>query len=144
MATGLCFIGGSGLLCVLLAGDLLWKKLHDGTMLVLTVSAASLVLGCHFRHVASEPPLRGSGWLRSCGRLSYEIYLTHMFVVFAVVACFKATSASMRGGFWWYPPTVAICWLLGALVARGFSEPAHRALLSRFARGPRRRSPTSR
>ncbi|MBL8742673.1 MAG: acyltransferase [Myxococcales bacterium] len=137
VAIALCVTGGLGLLSVFFAGDLLWRALRDGMMLVLTLSAACLVLGFHWRHAASKAPLPGLGWLRSCGRLSYEIYLTHMFVVFGLVACFKAAGASMRSGFWWYLPAVALSWLLGALVARAFSEPANRALLARWAREPR-------
>jgi peptidoglycan/LPS O-acetylase OafA/YrhL len=136
LATGLCVAGGLGLAGVLLAGDVLWRALRDGIMLVLTTSAACLVLGCHWRQRASRAPIRAFGWLRSFGRLSYEIYLTHMFVVFAVLECFEAAGGAMRGGFWWYLPALASCWLLGALAARAFSEPANRALLRRFVEAP--------
>ncbi len=135
LAAALCVAGGLGLASVFLAGDVLWRALRDGIMLVLTLSAACLVLGCHWRQRASRAPVRGFGWLRSFGQLSYEIYLTHMFVVFAVLECFEAAGGAMRAGFWWYAPAVASSWLLGALVARAFSEPANRALLRRFGEG---------
>jgi peptidoglycan/LPS O-acetylase OafA/YrhL len=80
--------------------------------------------------------LRGLGWLRSFGRLSYEIYLSRMFVVFAIVAAFRAGGGDLRAGFWWYLPAVALCWMLGALVARLYSEPCDRALRRRWLATP--------
>src|SRR5690606_42091726 len=97
-------------------------------MLVLTASAAVLVLGLHWGHARGARPLRGLGWLRSFGRQSYEVYLTHMFVVFAIVAAFRAAGGDVRTGAWWYLPALALCWALGALVARWYSEPCARAL----------------
>ena len=78
---------------------------------------------------------RGLGWLRAQGRRSYEIYLTHMFVVYSLVALFKASGGDMRGGWLWYVPAVLLCWGLGELVARGFSDPVERALRTRWLRG---------
>ncbi len=134
-ATGLCVLGAVGLLAVLGWGGVLWPLLGNGTMLLLTASAACLVTGLHWRQshgLASAP--RGTAWLRSCGRLSYEIYLTHMFVVFAIVGAFKLTGGGMRGGFWWYLALLPLCWGLGWALARGFSEPCERALRRRWLR----------
>ena len=48
-------------------------------MLVLTGSAAASVIAARWRAVAGAARAsRAFAWLRSCGRLSYEIYLTHM------------------------------------------------------------------
>ncbi len=129
LVNALVVIGSIGMLSVFIFGDLLWALLRDGMMLVLTFSAALLVVGLHWRHASVKAtPWRALGWLRSCGRLSYEIYLTHMFVVFAVVGWFKTHGAYMRAGHWWYLPSVLLCWLLGAAVARYFSEPCERAM----------------
>ncbi len=65
------------------------------------------------------------------GRLSYEIYLGHMFVVVAVVAVYRSCGAQASSGFLWYLPAVALSWLLGALVAHGFSIPCERVLRRR-------------
>ncbi len=132
-ATLLCVLGATGIIAVLGWGGVLWKVLGNGTMLVLTISAACLIMGLHWRQsrgLASAP--RGTGWLRSFGRLSYEVYLTHMFVVFAVVGLFRLSGGDMRNGFWWYPPVLLLCWALGAVVARLFSEPCDRALRRRW------------
>jgi peptidoglycan/LPS O-acetylase OafA/YrhL len=126
--------GALGLAAAAFAGRELWPLIHDGYMLLLTASAMALVLGMHWRvayGVAS--PMRGLGWLRSCGRLSYEIYLTHMFVVTAVVRLFRASGAPRTWDVLWYLPAVALCWLLGSLVARYVSVPSERALRRRLS-----------
>ncbi|TKR30209.1 acyltransferase [Luteimonas gilva] len=120
--------GACGLVLVWFAGTELWRAIGNGYMLALTLSAAGLILGLHWHHAAVRRPFPGLGWLRSMGRLSYEIYLTHMFVVFAIVGAFRAAGEDMRNGFWWHLPAVLLCWLLGAAVARWFSDPAERAV----------------
>ncbi|MGH8373302.1 MAG: acyltransferase family protein, partial [Gammaproteobacteria bacterium] len=85
----LCGAGTIGLGAVLFAGDILWPVLHDSYMLLLTFSVLCLVAGLYWREEAGwRYALPGLGWLRACGRLSYEIYLTHMFVVYAAVRLF--------------------------------------------------------
>ena len=78
------------------------------------------------------------GWLRSLGQRSYEIYLTHMFVVFALLSFFLRIEKPS-----WFVPvyfllTVAFAGALGALVARSYSEPMNRWLRNRFGDGPER------
>ena len=68
------------------------------------------------------------GWLRSFGRLSYEVYLTHMFIVWPVVRAYKAYGGGLRRGILWYLPALALSWLLGWLVARYISTPSERWL----------------
>ena len=128
-ADALCAGGGLGLFTALLFGPWLWPALGNGTMLVLTASVACLLVGMHWRRrLAPRTPRRVLGWLRAQGRLSYEIYLTHMFVVFSAVALFRAWRGDMRNGWLWYPPIVLACWLLGAATARWFSDPCDRAV----------------
>jgi peptidoglycan/LPS O-acetylase OafA/YrhL len=62
------------------------------------------------------------------GSHSYEIYLTHMFVVFGGIALFRSIGGSDGQGLLWYVPIVLLCWLLGIAVARYFSVPCDRAL----------------
>ena len=122
---GLGALGTAGLLAALCCGGFLWRFLGNGSVLLLTFSAALLVLACHWGNGA---PLPGTGWLRSFGRLSYEVYLTHMFLVWPVVRGFKALGGGLRWGFLWYPPAVAAAWALGWVVARYFSVPSEHAL----------------
>jgi peptidoglycan/LPS O-acetylase OafA/YrhL len=75
--------------------------------------------------------------LVACGRLSYEIYLTHMFIVLTAVAWF-ARERQPAGAV--YPMLVAIlvlCWALGAIVERGISTPANHWIRRKLA--PERR-----
>ncbi len=129
----LCVAGTSGIASILLIEDILWNTLQDGCLLLLTLSVACLLVGLQWRErMGASRPLRGFGWLRSFGRLSYEIYLTHMFVVFGAVQLFKAGGSDMQQGWMWYLPVVALCWLLGALVGRYFSTPSDLALRKRL------------
>lgn len=126
-------LGALGVAAVLLFEDNLWPFLGNGTILLLTLSAACLVFAFHAHALVSPGwKLRSTGWMQSLGRLSYEIYLTHMFVILAVVRLFKATGATPRWAILWYPPALALAWLLGWLVARYFSTPAEQRIRRRF------------
>jgi len=132
-----CAIGMAGLYLVMVDGAWLWNLIHNGYMLVLTGSALCLVLASHGAAMSDRPrPLRGFGWLRSWGRLSYEIYLTHMFVVFAVVRLYKAVDGDAALGFLWYLPALPLCWLLGMWVERYVSTPAEGWLRERMLAVP--------
>jgi len=61
-----------------------------------------------------------------------EIYLTHMFVVIAMLRIFSSTGASMGSGVLWYAPTIAACWVLGWVVAHYFSGPCDRGIRRRL------------
>lgn len=129
MRRAMCVAGVLGIACNLLFGSVLWPLIGNGLMLVLTLSAGLLLIALH-RDVAAAP--RGTRWLASMGRLSYEIYLTHMFIVFAAVALYRTTVADPRFGFLWYAPIVLSCWLLGAILAHVWSIPCDRALRARW------------
>lgn len=134
VAGTLGIIGALGLYFVMFEGKLLWQTMHDGYMLVLTAAALCLVLASAWTtHIT---PRRGLGWLRSWGRLSYEIYLTHMFVVYGTVRIFKAAGGELSLGFLWYLPALPLCWLLGYLVERYVSTPAERWLRARWLHPP--------
>jgi len=126
-------LGGLGLVAVLCFENRLWPLLGNGTLLLLTLASVCLVLAFHLQARTGDlRPVPGTGWLRSCGRLSYEIYLTHMFVVWPVVRAFKASGAGLWWGILWYLPALALSWLLGWLVARYLSVPSERALRQRL------------
>lgn len=128
----LSVVGTLGLVAILFVEDKLWPLLGNGVMLILTPATACLALAFHWQARTARPwAFAAFGWLRSFGRLSYEIYLTHMFVVFAVIHRYKAHGANLWWGFLWYLPAVALSWLLGWLVARYISLPSERALRDR-------------
>jgi peptidoglycan/LPS O-acetylase OafA/YrhL len=72
------------------------------------------------------------------GQRSYEIYLTHMFVVLGAFAVFVAWGKSLRAVWWVFGAVIVVATLLGWVVSVGFSEPLNRWLRrkerARFAR----------
>ena len=107
--------GWAALYTVLFADGWVWKIVHHGFGLLLAVAAACIVIGAHWQESAqsSKAPIRGLNWLRSCGRLSYEVYLSHMFCVFGGLALFNWSGPSGPWRFLWYPPILLASWLLG-------------------------------
>lgn len=129
----LMLAGSVGLAAVLLMGWILWATLRDSYLLLLTSSVTCLLISLHWSEVQGwRFPVPGFGWLRSLGRLSYEVYLTHMFVVFGAVQLYKALGAVVSLGWLWYPPIVLVCWGLGLAVARFISTPADQGLRRRL------------
>jgi len=66
------------------------------------------------------------------GEHSYEVYLTHMFVVFALFQLFVDAGKPMKAVAALFLTVIVISGLFGALVARFYSEPMNRALRKRF------------
>ncbi|MGI4747666.1 MAG: acyltransferase family protein [Janthinobacterium lividum] len=140
MAAG--YLGTAALAVLFLWEDAVYRLLGNGTMLMLTGSVALLLAafqwGWGHRFTA-----KGTGWLRSFGALSYEIYLTHMFVVFSVVGLFHLSGASLRSGWLWFILVLTVSWCLGRLVDRTLSSSADRWIRARFAVSSRTRTPAT-
>jgi len=62
------------------------------------------------------------------GQRSYEIYLTHMFVVIAAFAVFDAWGKPLRWAWWMFGVVIVVATLLGWVVSVEFSEPVNRWL----------------
>lgn len=71
---------------------------------------------------------RATGLLRWYGRNSYEVYLTHMMPIFALLPLANRFGSTGRLAPLWYLMMTAVAGLLGAAVARFFSEPLNRKL----------------
>jgi peptidoglycan/LPS O-acetylase OafA/YrhL len=75
---------------------------------------------------------RGTSLLRAVGRCSYEIYLTHMFIVLGFFIAFRAFFGKHVLHPAFYPACYALVlilsMLLGYAVSRWFSEPVNRGL----------------
>jgi len=69
------------------------------------------------------------------GRRSYEIYLTHMFIVFALLHLFLAAGKPMMGVPLFFIGVILLAALLGESVARFYSEPMNRLIRRRFGDG---------
>jgi len=62
------------------------------------------------------------------GQRSYEIYLTHMFVVIGAFFLFDAGGKPLRVVRWVFAAVIVVATLLGWVVSVGFSEPMNRWL----------------
>ncbi len=74
--------------------------------------------------------------LLAYGRRSYEIYLTHMFVVFACFNLFMRTRRSLHLVPALFVLAIVVSGVLGQLVGRLYTEPANRWLRTRFGVDP--------
>lgn len=72
------------------------------------------------------------------GQRSYEVYLTHMFLVFALFQLFVIWGKPMIAVPALFLVVIILSGLLGELVARSYSEPANRFLRERWGEGANR------
>ncbi|HUZ95618.1 MAG TPA: acyltransferase [Edaphobacter sp.] len=95
-----------------------------------------LALGtCMLVAVAAETQWRSPRVLSpllKLGQRSYEVYLTHIFVVFALFGLFIKAGKPMRSIPALFIAVIVIAGLLGEIVARLFSDPMNRLLRRRF------------
>jgi peptidoglycan/LPS O-acetylase OafA/YrhL len=124
-------VGVAAVVAVLVWGDVVWGWLGEGTLLVLVAGAATFAIGAHGDR--ARPPSRLTAPIRSFGRWSYEIYLTHVFVVLGVVGAFGAAGLGKPDGHWGAVAALAGSWLLGRAFAAGVSEPANAWVRTRLA-----------
>jgi peptidoglycan/LPS O-acetylase OafA/YrhL len=66
--------------------------------------------------------------LRWFGRHSYEVYLTHMFVILWAVQIYLVVESARKWAPVWYLTMIALAGVLGGLVARWYSEPMNKKL----------------
>lgn len=123
-------LGGLGLLGVFFYGDLVWRQIRDASLLLLCGSAVLLVLAAHWLRASAAP--WGLGWLARLGQLSYEIYLSHMFIVLSLTSAYQALlGADLRWTCLVYPPALLLCAALGGWLERHVSRPGARWLAPR-------------
>ena len=75
--------------------------------------------------------------LLKAGRRSYEIYLTHVFVVLGIFNIFVAANKPMKAVSALFIIVIVVAVVLGELVARCYSEPMNRWLRERWGDGSR-------
>lgn len=115
-ARALALVGGVCLLLVLGWSDLVHRHLFKSGLYLLCIGAACLLLAMHARPPAS-PRRRGLRWLARMGQLSYELYLSHMFVVLAAVALYRAQLGAVQTWtFAVYLPVLLCCYGLARLL----------------------------
>lgn len=121
-----------GLAMVLLLACLVWgDKVHrisHGANLYLLCLAASLWLWAALSQPRRQAPGASWAWLARMGQLSYEIYLSHMFVVLGLHALFRQfLGAGHDWNFLAYPPLLLLSFGLAWVLERFISRPALQA-----------------
>jgi peptidoglycan/LPS O-acetylase OafA/YrhL len=99
------------------------------------------VATCMIMISAAQTAWRSPGVLRpllDLGQRSYEVYLTHMFVAFALFHAFLAAGKPLRAVPLLFLAVVVLAGLLGGWVARFYSEPINRLLRAHWGDGPDR------
>jgi peptidoglycan/LPS O-acetylase OafA/YrhL len=113
-----------------------WIPERTGLYMSLVGIGASMLIA-----VAAQTGWRGPRVLAPlllAGQRSYEIYLTHMFVVIALAGVFVATGKAMWAVPLFFIGVLVIASLLGEAVARIYSEPMNRRLRGRWNDGAAR------
>jgi len=110
-----------------------WGLGKNGLLMTILGVGASLVIAAASQSGWTAPRVLAP--LRVLGQRSYEIYLTHMFVVMALFTLFVRVGKPMRGVPVLFVCTIAATGLLGWMVAMYFAEPANQALRRRFGIG---------
>lgn len=129
-ARAIAVLGGIGLIAIYFFGSEVWKVIHGYSMLILCLSACLLVFAA--QRLESRPRW-GWQWLAKMGRLSYEIYLSHMFIVLSICTAYRAYfGENMRWTFAVYIPVVFACLMLGVVLERWVSAPMMQYLRSRI------------
>lgn len=112
--------GACAIVIVLGWPDLVHRHLFKSGLYVLCLGACLMLLAFH---ACPPAPRRGLRWLARMGRLSYELYLSHMFVVLATVALYRALSgAADTWTFLVYLPVLACCLVLAQGLERGITR----------------------
>lgn len=99
----------------------------------LSIGTALILIWMQKRFLSGKQrPSVLTGWLRFFGRNSYEVYLTHMFVVFLLVKYYRTMNLAGEWAWALYPAVILFSGILGELVARHFSNPLNRIIRERF------------
>ena len=144
--------GAMALGIVLAISIVIWRKqasdlglMKVGLNITTLEVGVALMLPGLARGVGNAVLFKRTAWLQLAGRCSYEIYLTHMFVVLGLMHPFRGLFGAKPAVSAAYPATYAIMLvlsiLLGYAVERWFSHPLNEALRSRLSTTVRCPSP---
>jgi peptidoglycan/LPS O-acetylase OafA/YrhL len=113
-----------------------WGLEHNGLDMTILAIGSCMVIAAAAQSRWKSP--RVILPLISLGRRSYEVYLTHMFVVFALFGLFKSAGRSLGAVPMLFIGVILVSGLLGELVARFYSEPMNRRIRQRLSDGAER------
>jgi peptidoglycan/LPS O-acetylase OafA/YrhL len=131
-------LGGFGtvlLLLILCASNLIkaWGIDRSGLDMTFMAIGTCMLIAAAAKARGEAP--RVTYPLQILGRFSYEIYLTHMFVVFALFELFKAAGGAIGLVPILFITVILSSTLMGQLVSRFYSEPMNRLLRTHFGDG---------
>jgi peptidoglycan/LPS O-acetylase OafA/YrhL len=130
--------GAAAMLFVLLGSRWIyaWGLERAGLgMSLLALGACGVIAAAAQTRWRAPWPVSPLVWI---GQQSYEVYLTHMFVVLAVFAFYARIARPFGLATVLFPIVFLLSALLGGLVARFYSEPTNWWLRQRFGEGPQR------
>jgi len=116
---------GAVLLIFTLCFSLTANKLGGFEMTVLAIGAC-LIIAASAQTQWRAPRVLSP--MLDLGQRSYEVYLTHMFIVFAFFELFLKTGKQMRAVPVYFVATILVSGIVGEAVARLYSEPMNRYL----------------
>jgi peptidoglycan/LPS O-acetylase OafA/YrhL len=117
-----------------------WGLARNGLNMTILAVGTCLVISAVAQSKWRSP--RFMAPLLNLGQRSYEVYLTHMFVVFGLFELFLLAGKPMGAVPVLFIGVVFVAGLLGEIVARFFSEPMNRSIRERWGRASNRlRSP---
>jgi peptidoglycan/LPS O-acetylase OafA/YrhL len=133
----MAFAGATLIVSILVGSRLVYAPLITRLGLDMTIIALGT---CMVTIAAAQTQWKGPHLLTPLlrlGRCSYEVYLTHMFVVFLFFAIFVKLGSPIWSVPLLFVVTVVVSAATGDLVARFFSEPVNRSLREHWNGGRR-------
>jgi peptidoglycan/LPS O-acetylase OafA/YrhL len=121
-AQWVCAITGIGLMLLILVFPIRALGRAGLDMTALALGTCLLIVP------AAQSNWRVPEFFLVAGRRSYEVYLTHMFVVFLGLHLFLLAGKPMWGVPLYFVGAIVVATLLGSLIARGFSDPMNQRL----------------
>jgi len=103
---------------------------RSGLDMTLLAIGACMLIGAAFQSNWRSPRILGP--LLLLGQRSYEVYLTHMFIVFALFHIFLLAGKPLVGVPFLFMAVIVLAALFGELVARSYSDPLNRMIRSRW------------
>lgn len=131
--TGVALVAFS--ICFSLRGEQMGLQRTGLGMSIIAVGACMIVIAAAKTQRQSPVALRS---LLNIGQRSYEIYLTHMFVVFVLFDWFVAAGKPMGAVAALFVTVILVSSLLGNVVGRYYTEPVNRYLRNRWGEGANR------
>jgi peptidoglycan/LPS O-acetylase OafA/YrhL len=108
-----------------------WGLARSGLdMTILAIGASMIIVACTQAEWRSP---RFMNPLLNLGQRSYEVYLTHMFVVFGAFQLFVLGGKPMIAVPVQFLVVILMAGLLGEVVARSYSEPMNRWIRERYS-----------